>query len=142
MAGADNGQRAESRLALRRWLRVCARSGHILTAAVLFGGHVFDVSAAALRPWLYGVVATGALLWSTDLGQGLGYLREVRAVTVVVKIAAVAAVALFWDARVVLLALVMLLSGVVSHMSSRYRYWVIGRGPRDERAPEVRSGLG
>jgi hypothetical protein len=134
--------RAERRDALRRWLRIGARSAHILTSSVLFGGHVFAVGADLLKPWLYAALATGVVLWSTDLGQGLGYLREVRAVTVMVKIALVAAVALYWDARVALLAVVVLLSGVVSHMPGRYRYWVVGRGPRDEQAPEIRSGLG
>jgi hypothetical protein len=119
-----------------------ARATHILGAGVLVGGHVFAVTADALRPWLAAALVTGAILWATDLGQGLGYLREVRGATVLLKVALVASVALFWDWRVPILVVIVLLSGIVSHMPGRYRYWIIGRGPRPEDAPEQRSGLG
>lgn len=109
---------------------------------VLVGGHVFSTPADTLRPWLWATLATGAVLWATDLGQGAGYLREVRGVTVLVKLVLVASVALLWDWRVPLLFVVVVLSGIVSHMPGRYRYWVLGRGPRPDGAPEQHAGLG
>lgn len=126
----------------RRWFRLTCRSLHLLTTSVLVGGHFFGMPSAELRPWLYGVVATGAGLMATDLLQGVGYLREVRGVTQLGKIALVAAVALLWDFRLFILFAIVLLSGVVSHMPGRYRYYVVGKGPRDEGAPEQRAGLG
>jgi hypothetical protein len=137
------GDRATARRgAVRRWLRIVARTAHILSGGVLVGGHLLAVAPDPLRPWLYGTLTSGALLWATDLGQGLGYLREVRALTVLLKIALVAAAAVAWEARVPLLVAVVLVSGVVSHMPGRYRYWVLGRGPRRDDAPEARAGLG
>lgn len=127
---------------LRRWFRLSSRALHLLTTGVLVGGHWFDVSPEQLRPWLYGVVATGLALVATDLAQGLGYLREVRGATQIAKIAAVGLVALLWDVRLVLLFGVVLVSGVVSHMPGRYRYWVLGRGPRPEGSSAQRGGLG
>ena len=125
----------------RRWLRISFRSSHILCISVLVGGHFFATPAHALRPWLYAVIGTGAGLWATDLGQGWEYLREVRAVTVLVKLALVASVAWLWDWRVPILFAVVLLSGVVSHMPGRYRYYALGRGaPASDDAE--RAGLG
>ncbi len=127
---------------LRRWFRISCRSAHLLTVSVLVGGHVFDVPADELVPWLYGVIASGAGLMVTDLFQGLGYLREVRGAANLAKIAMAASVAWLWDWRVPILFAVVLLSGVVSHMPGHYRYWVIGRGPRQGSAPENKAGLG
>jgi hypothetical protein len=127
---------------VRRWLRITSRTAHILAASVLVGGHYFSVPADSLRPWLYGVLGTGALLWATDLGQGWAYLREVRGLTVLVKIALVASVALLWPYRVAILFGVALLSGIVSHMPGRYRYYAIGKGPPEEPAETERAGLG
>jgi hypothetical protein len=127
---------------LRRWFRITCRSLHLLSTGVLVGGHVWGASAEALRPWLVGAVLTGAGLMGTDVVQNLGYLREVRGATQLVKIALVALVALLWDLRVFILFAVVILSGVVSHMPGRYRYWVLGKGPRDEAAKEQRAGLG
>jgi hypothetical protein len=125
----------------RRWLRIASRSSHLLCIAVLVGGHFFAAPADRLGPWLYAVIGTGAVLWATDLGQGWQYLREVRAVTVMVKLALVASVAWLWDWRVPILFAVVLLSGVVSHMPGRYRYYALGRGAPESDDAE-RAGLG
>ena len=135
-----NADRA--RFDYRRWLRIFSRTAHILATSVLVGGHFFAVPAEALRPWLYGVLGTGGLLWATDLGQGFAYLREVRGLTILLKLALVAAVALFWTLRVPILFTVVLVSGVVSHMPGRYRYYVVGKGPPADEADAERVGLG
>jgi len=109
---------------------------------VLVGGHVWGAPAEALRLWLIGAVLTGAGLMATDVVQNIGYLREVRGATQLLKVAMVASVALVWDYRVAILFAVVVISGVVSHMPGRYRYWVLGRGPRDEGAKEQQAGLG
>lgn len=127
---------------LRRWFRISCRSLHLLTMGVLVGGHVWGATAEDLRPWLVGVVLSGAGLMATDVFQNVGYLREVRGAVQLAKIALVAAVALLWEYRVAVLVAVVVLSGVVSHMPGRYRYWVLGRGPRDDGAKEQRAGLG
>jgi hypothetical protein len=125
----------------RRWLRIGCRTTHLLCMAMLVGGHFFAQAADTLRPWLYGTIATGAGLWATDLGQGWQYLREVRAMTVLLKLVLVASVAWLWDWRVPMLFAVVLLSGVVSHMPGRYRYWTLGQGPPAS-PEEERAGLG
>ena len=123
-------------------MRISSRTAHILATSVLVGGHYFAAPAAALRPWLYAVLGTGGLLWATDLGQGWAYLREVRGLTVLLKMALVASVALLWPYRVPILFCVALLSGVVSHMPGRYRYYALGKGPPKEPAAAERAGLG
>ena len=128
------------RVELRRWFRIGCRSLHLLAIAVLVGGHFFAAPADSLRPWLYVVIASGAGLMSTDVTHSLAYLAEVRGFFILVKIVAVSSVALFWDHRVAILFAVVLLSGVVSHMSGRYRYFrIIGRPDPKEPEPEKRT---
>ena len=115
----------------------------MLTVSVLVGGHFFSAPADALRPWLYAVIATGAGLMGTDVLKGIGYLREVRGAAILLKLVVVASVTWLWDLRVALLFAVIVLSGIVSHMSGRYRYWVLGKGPyTGSTSKEPRGGLG
>ncbi|MBI4701329.1 MAG: hypothetical protein HY744_09250 [Deltaproteobacteria bacterium] len=117
---------------LRRWFRIACRTAHLATMGVLVGGHVFAVAPDSLRPWLYATIASGAALMAPDLLEDWRYLRELRGASLLVKMAMVAAVAVFWEQRLLLLFAVVVLSSVVSHMPGRYRYWVLGQGPPEE----------
>jgi len=110
---------------LRHWFRISCRTLHLITTSVLVGGHFFGAPADTLRPWLYGVIASGGALLSTDVLGTPGYLRELRGFAILVKLALVASVALFWEQRVAILFCVIVLSGVVSHMAGRFRYIMI-----------------
>ncbi len=113
-----------------RWIRIGFRTGHIAASTALVGGHVFGVDAGRLEPWLWATVITGVALIGTDLYQSLLWLREVRGAAVLAKAALLLAIPVWWDARVPILFAVIVIGSVVSHMPGRYRYWVIGRGPR------------
>ena len=113
---------------LRHWFRITCRTLHLIATSVLVGGHFFAAPADMLRPWLYGVIASGGALLATDVFGTPGYLRELRGFAILVKLAIVASVALLWEQRVAILFFVIVLSGVVSHMAGRFRYiMVIGK---------------
>ena len=114
----------------RRAVRVISRTAHIVCLAVLLGGHFFEAPKERLLPWLYGVIATGGVLMATDLWQSWRWFREVRGAATVAKVALLSLVPIFWHARVFILIAVVVIGSVVSHMPGRYRYWVIGQGPR------------
>ena len=44
---------------LRHWFRITCRTLHLISTSVLVGGHFFAAPADSLRPWLYGVIASG-----------------------------------------------------------------------------------
>ncbi len=112
-----------------RWLRTSLRTGHIAAFSGLVGGHVFDASASALQPWLFATIATGGALIALNLYQTSIWLRELRGIAIMVKMALLCIIPVWWDARLVILFVVIAISGYVSHMPGRYRYWVIGEGP-------------
>ena len=64
------------------------------------------------------------------------WLAQVRGALTLVKIVLVASVAVFWDLRVLILTLVMVIGVIAAHMPGRWRYHSLrhGRvvGPREK----------
>jgi len=117
-----------------RLLRTVLRTAHLVAFGALYGGHVYDVPRAELHAALGWTVATGAALMGLELYRTPVWLWQIRGIATLTKIALVAAVALWWDARVALLTVAIVIGGVSSHMPGKYRYYsvkdrrVIGAG--------------
>jgi hypothetical protein len=111
-----------------RLLRTTLRTAHLIAAGALYGGHVYGVEAERLVPALAGVLATGGLFLAIEVYQASIWLVQLRGVATLVKLALVAAVAAFWDLRVVLLTLAVVIGGVSSHMPGRWRYHSVLHG--------------
>ena len=109
----------------RRTTRIVLRTVHILAAGVLLGGHIFDQPVAILEPWLWGAVVSGLLIFITDLHASLAILFEVRGLAVVLKIFIVLLVFVFWEHRLTLLLLALVIGAVSSHLPKCYRHKLI-----------------
>lgn len=108
-----------------RPLRTALRTGHLLAFGALYGGHVYGVDAAALRPALLATIATGGTLMALEMYRTPAWPLQLRGLATFAKIALVAAVAAWWDARVWLLSAAVVVGGVASHMPGRLRYYSI-----------------
>lgn len=106
----------------RRSVRIVLRTAHILTSGVLLGGYIFNEPTAVLEPWLWSCVITGLLLFAIDLFATLVMLFELHAIAVIVKIILLALIPVVWDHRVSLLVTILVIGGISSHMSGRYRH--------------------
>lgn len=106
----------------RRAAKTTLRTLHIFTAGTLLGGHIFAVPSVVLEPWLWGTILSGVLLTVTDLHASFSVLCELRGLAVVAKLLLVLAVPVFWDARVTLLIVALVIGAVISHMPGRYRH--------------------
>ncbi len=109
----------------RRTVRILLRSAHIFATGTLVGGYIFIQPAATLIPWLWGSVVTGILLLATDLHAGVAVLREVRGVAVIAKVVLFMLIPVFWEARVPLLVVILLIGAVSSHLPKRIRHRVL-----------------
>jgi hypothetical protein len=106
----------------RAW-NIFARTAHIAVTGILFGGHVFQIPADQLRIWLYATILTGAaLLFLEGFSHGR-WVYEGRGVAVMLKLLLLCLIPLFWEHRVFLLALVVVIASVGSHMPARFRYY-------------------
>lgn len=133
---ADRWLRVEPRpVPAGRILRTTLRTAHLIAAGALYGGHVYGVESERLVPALLAVLVTGGAFLGLEAYQASVWLIQVRGVATIAKLALVAAVALFWEHRVLLLTLAVIIGGVSSHMPGRWRYHSVvhGRvvGPRE-----------
>ena len=112
-----------------RWLGIAARTAHLATAAVFFGGSLLQVDQARLTLWLGLALVSGAVLLVLELlhdrrwpHRGKGLLALAHALLVlVVPLRPGLAAPLLW--------LILIAGSVGSHMPRRWRHWSIVDGP-------------
>jgi hypothetical protein len=110
------------RIPRHRALGLALRTAHLMTFGVLLGGHLFDVDPARLKPFLLATIASGVALLALELASTCAWLFMGKGLIVLVKLAVLLSVPLFWEYRVPLLLLVVALASVGSHMPSRFRH--------------------
>jgi hypothetical protein len=120
-----------------RAINIALRTAHLMTFGILLGGHVFDVAPQRLIPYLYLTIASGAGLIALELYRSCRWVYLLKGVLVGLKLILLVAAGVWWDQRVPLLLLVLLLGSVGSHLPARFRYYsvihrrVLSDPPRD-----------
>jgi TRAP-type uncharacterized transport system fused permease subunit len=112
-----------------RAANIACRTGHIAVSGVLVGGHLFNVPAIRLLPWLIATIVTGIVLVALESRGHWRWSCQGRGQAVLLKLCLLFLVPIFWDQRVWLLFIVIVLASVGSHMPARFRYysWIHGR---------------
>ncbi len=119
---------APRRLPCNRGISVACRTLHLLASSLLVGGHAFEVAPDRLLLLLYLTIASGVGLILLELYRSCDWLYQGMGVLVVLKVALTVASALWWEQRVPLLLLVIVLGSVGSHMPSRFRHYSLLHG--------------
>ena len=111
-----------------RALNITLRTAHIAAMGVLLGGHAFDIAPERLKLSLWLTIGTGVALLAVEVaGPRLLWLHQGRGLMTLAKLVSICLVPLFWDYRLPLLLLVVVIASVGSHMSGRYRYYSVLR---------------
>jgi hypothetical protein len=106
----------------RAW-NVGARTVHLAATGTLLGGHVFGAAPDTLVPWLYVAIASGAVMLGVELYTSFDWLTQVGGLAVVLKLTLLCVIPFVWSARVPILFAVVVIAGVASHMSGKYRHY-------------------
>ena len=113
--------------AWRRWAAIAVRCAHlagvVLLGAALLGAPVSVRSGAVLT------AASGIVLFVAELADTRIRLGELAGLVVLVKLGAVAWMALDPGTAPLLFWLVLALSGLTSHAPRHWRHWQPRRGP-------------
>lgn len=123
MSGDLATVQAKPLLTRARALNIAFRTMHLGLAGVLVGGHVFDVPRERLLSWLYLTIASGAVLVVLEAWPSGRWLHEGRGLMTLTKLLLLALVPWCWPYRVWLLAAIVILGSVGSHMPARFRYY-------------------
>jgi hypothetical protein len=108
----------------RAW-NIGFRTAHIAAMGVLLGGHVFDVSKTRLLPWLQATILTGLVLAVLEAFPRVRWFYQGRGVLVFLKLALMCLIPWFWEYRVAILMLIVVIASVGSHMPARFRYYSV-----------------
>jgi hypothetical protein len=111
----------------RAW-NIAWRTIHIGVASVLVGGHVFDIERDRLYFWLQLTIISGAALIVLEAHPRWRWLHEARGVMTILKLLLLCLVPWLWVWRSWLLAAVIVLASVGSHMPARFRYHSLWSG--------------
>lgn len=109
----------------RRPVLSILRALHILCTGILIGGHVFDQPQAAIEPWLFGSVFSGLAIFAVDLHASLTILFEIRGLLLLVKLALLLLIPLYWQLRIPILITVLFIGAIGSHMPKHWRHKVL-----------------
>lgn len=105
-----------------RALNVAFRTVHLANVGVLLGGHAFEVDPPRLWPILLATIVSGAGLVALELASTAAWLFMAKGVAVLMKLALLSAIPFFWEERVALLLLIVVVASVGSHMPRQFRH--------------------
>lgn len=123
MTTDDNSTRAYRPTHWRRAVDIVLRTVHIAGAGILVGGHVYGVDAGRLVGALAVTVASGAGLIATEIWHSRHWPYQVRGILVMLKLAALGFVLVWWPGRVWVLLVVLAVGTIGSHVPRRYRHY-------------------
>ena len=111
-----------------RAINIALRTAHIAAMGILLGGHAFDIAPERLKLGLWLTIGTGVALLAVEVaGPRQLWLHQGRGLMTMAKLVLICLVPLFWDYRLPILLLVVVISSVGSHMPGRFRYYSILR---------------
>lgn len=122
---------------LRRWLtnyepaplpaaramRTTLRCAHMIAFAAYYGGHLFSVEPGRLLSALAAVVVTGGTFMGFEIWRAPVWVVQIRGVACYLKVALLLSVAAYWEHRIAILSLVVVIATVISHAPGRLRYY-------------------
>jgi hypothetical protein len=115
-------------LPYNRGISIGLRTLHLLGSTLLLGGHAFGAEPQRLVALLYLTVGSGLGLILLELYRSCDWVYQGMGVLVIVKTVITALAGLWWEQRVALLCLVVVLGSVGSHMPAAYRHYSVLHG--------------
>ena len=113
----------------QRWVKMIARSAHVILSGIYLGALVFNVEPAARLPWFLATMLSGLLMICLDLYESGAFLLQLRGLVVLGKLLLLAFLPAFGAAGVWVVAAVAFFSVISSHATANFRYFLIwGRG--------------
>lgn len=115
-------------LPYNRGISIALRTLHLLGSSLLIGGHAFGAEPQRLIVLLLLTVGSGAGLILLELYRSCDWVYQGMGFMVIVKTAITILAGIWWEQRVPLLCVVVVLGSVGSHMPADYRHYSLWHG--------------
>jgi hypothetical protein len=115
-------------LPYNRGISIGFRTLHLLASGLLIGGHAFGAEPQRLSALLYLTVGSGIGLILLELYRSCDWVYQGMGFLVIVKTVVTVLAGVWWEQRVPLLGLVVVLGSVGSHMPANYRHYSLRHG--------------
>ncbi|OMH38296.1 hypothetical protein [Motiliproteus sp. MSK22-1] len=108
----------------KRWVKILLRTVHLMGLAGIGGAYFYSVDASQWLPFLWVTMVSGLLMLIVEVWSHGVWLLQVRGLAIFVKILLLSFSALLPQSMdPVLIMIVILISGIVSHAPGRLRYY-------------------
>jgi len=113
---------------IKRWSKISLRTLHLLALAGVGGGVLFGLDKGLWINYWWLAMASGALMMLMDMISNPVWLVQIRGVVIFVKLIMLAVLGLYpqWDSLI--LAVIIVISAVISHAPGKLRYYSILHG--------------
>ena len=115
--------RGATKVPTKRLVNIALRTLHIAATGALFGGHVFAVGLEKTSGWFYTSILSGIALVTIEAWPRLLWFYQLRGFVTMAKLLLLGSIPLFWEHRVTILVVIIILASVGSHMPARFRYY-------------------
>ena len=110
---------------MKRWSKISLRTLHLLALAGVGGGILFGIQEDLWVNYWWLAMVSGILMMMMDVISSPIWLIQVRGVVIYVKLILLACLGIYPEWDNIILAVIIIISGVVSHAPGKLRYYSI-----------------
>ncbi|MFC1684218.1 hypothetical protein ACFL0R_01950 [Pseudomonadota bacterium] len=117
----------------QRWLNIGLRTLHLIGLAGVGGGYFYAVADQRWLGFLYLTLGSGLVLMLLSLWSNAIWLVQLRGQAILLKLLLLVLIPFWPEQQAVLMVVVIVISGLVSHAPGDVRYYSLFHGRRIER---------
>ena len=110
---------------VKRWTKISLRTLHLLSVAGVGGGIFFGLEQAAWLNYWWLALVSGALMMLIDIISNPVWIVQVRGLAIFLKLILLVFLGKWPSLDGLILAIVIIISGVISHAPGNLRYYSI-----------------
>jgi len=112
-------------MTIKRWSKISLRTLHLLSLAGVGGGVLFGLEKGLWIDYWWLAMASGGLMMLMDMISNPVWLVQVRGVLIYVKLILLSCLGIYPEWDILILAVIIIISAVISHAPGKLRYYSI-----------------
>ncbi len=113
---------------LKRWTKISLRTLHLLAVAGVGGGILFGLDRHLWQGYWWLALVSGSLMILIDVVPNPVWLVQVRGLVIILKLILLLFLGRYPSLDGYLLAVIIIMSGVISHAPGKLRYYSVYHG--------------